>query len=414
MTRTHKRKISKKHKTNKRNHKSRRLKGGKVFGQGTFGVVLGEPRIPCEDEDFDKNAIGTKKEVTKLFFSDEAINQVVSTIKLLKKSFNVEELKELNNYFILPKKICKPNEIELLKHNSVYSDGWRKGLTISRWAQAKQRSQSTYNQGTHDLKKELNSLTDEAGLITFLKKLQRIIEGIEKLHTKNIMHGDLKLENMVVDLTGNFKIIDMDDIMDFESLTFNPTKLYLGHSYAIWPTLVNMYLTTYFNHGYLSNTNYIEETSDSEFNEYSSNLFHKTFDIMLSKISRPGIKETILYEKDPLNFNDETIKRITKILASVNKDGNKDGMFKSLFKNKANDLKRSNLKTLCMFIDRYSFGIVLMFILVSYFNIIGNVDESPIVTGILKIIKECCFIDPGLILSTTYVKNDYIKFVDSL
>lgn len=391
MARTHKRKIPKKHKTNKRNYKSRRLKGGKVFGQGTYGIVIGEPRIPCDDEDFIGNRIESKQEVTKLFFNEKNVKNIVATLELLHKSFSKNELKELNNYFILPENLCKVNKKEMNKHKSVYNDAWREGNDLSKYVM-----QTTFDQGKHNLHTELLKLSNKDEVITFLKKLRRIIEGIEKIHSKNIIHGDLKLENVMVDLKGNFKIIDVDELRDIKSLTFDAAFFYDNHSYAIWPTLVNMFLINYHKIKYASNDEFVRITSELPFNKESAQLFHSEYDHFLSTINRPDFSSIILDEKDPSNYT------VTS-----------DLIFKTMLDTYGENVNE-HLKTIYMYIDRYSFGIMLLSVLKRYFEIVGRKDDDPIAADLLEIIEECCFIEHGLKTTTHHIKTEYVKFANSL
>ena len=162
MARYTKRQKKHKQKTQKKRQSRRRLKGGKVFGRGTYGIVLGEPRIPCDNEEFIHDRIESKQEVSKLFFKEESVKNVVDTLELLNKSFTKEELKDLNKYFILPENLCKLNKKEMRTHQSVYSDAWREGTDFS-----KHTIQSTSDQGKHDLQAELTSVNTKEGIVEF-------------------------------------------------------------------------------------------------------------------------------------------------------------------------------------------------------------------------------------------------------
>lgn len=389
MAKQTKRRVQKRRR--QKSKKIRSVRGGKVFGRGTYGIVLGEPRIPCDTEDFVKDRIESKQEVSKLFFNEEDVKNVVSTLELLKKSFTKNELKDLNEYFILPENLCKLNKSSMKKHKSIYNDAWREGSDLS-----KHTIQTTSDQGKHDLSTELASITTKDEIIEFLKKLRRIIEGIEKIHSKNIIHGDLKLQNAMVDLAGNFKTIDVDELKDIDNLTFDSAFFYDNHSYAIWPTLANMFLINYYKTQYSSNDEYIMKTKLSPFNTSSSSIFHTQYDHTLSLISRPNFSETLLNEKNPENY--KTISdKILKIL--VKKYGEKP---------------KEHLKAIYTFIDRYSFGMMLLSTLKRYFEIVGAKDDDPMVADFLEIIEECCFLNNGLKTTTKHVKTEYIKFVNSL
>jgi serine/threonine protein kinase len=391
MGRRIKRQTKRKQKHTKKCKSRRRLRGGKVFGRGTYGIVLGEPRIPCDNEEFVRDRIESKQEVTKLFFNESNVKNVVNTLELLNKAFTKEELKDLNKYFILPENLCKLNKKEMKTHESVYNDAWREGTDFK-----KHTIQTTSDQGKHDLHTELIRITTKGEIIDFLKKLQRIIEGIEKIHSKHIIHGDLKLQNIMVDLQGNFKIIDVDELRDVEKLNFDSAFFYDNHSYAIWPTLSNMFLVNYYKIKYASNEEFIAKTIGTMFNIQSSEYFHTEHDNTLSLIVRPEFSKTMLEEKDPTNYI-----------------ANSDEILKILVK-KYGEKPSEHLATMYKFVDRYSFGIILLSVIKRYFEIVGVKDDDPLVADLLEMIEKCCFLENGLKTTTRRIKTEYAKFVDSL
>ncbi len=367
------------------------MRGGKVFGRGTYGIVLGEPRIPCDTEEFVRDRIESKQEVSKLFFNEEEVKNVVATLELLNKAFTKDEIKDLNKYFILPENLCKLNKASMKAHKSVYNDAWREGTDLK-----KHTIQTTSDQGKHDLNTELSSIATKDGIIAFLKKLRRIIEGLDKIHSKNIIHGDLKLQNAMVDLAGNFKIIDVDELRDIEKLNFDASFFYDNHSYAIWPTLANMFLINYYKTKHASNDEFIANTKSSPFNTSSSGIFHTQYDHTLSLITRPEFSETLLNEKDPANY--KTISdKILKIL--VKKHGEKPS---------------EHLNAIYTFIDRYSFGMMILSTLKRYFEIVGAKEDDELTADLLEIIEDCCFLKNGLTTTTHHIKTEYVKFVNSL
>jgi len=384
----HSKKTKRRHKKSRKTH---RLRGGKVFGRGTYGVVLGQPRIPCNNEDFILDRIDSKEEVSKLFFDEQTAKDVVNTLELLNNSFTKEEMKELNQYLMLPENLCKINKSEMKKHKSIYNDAWREGTNMS-----KHTIQAISDQGVHDLHTELVSIVTKDGIIDFLKKMRRIIQGIDMIHRKNIIHGDLKLANTMIDLKGNFKIIDVDELRDIKKLNFDESFFYNNHSYAIWPTNANMFLINYYKIKYASNDEFIKSTIVADFNIQSSDNFHTQYDHMLSLINRSDFSKTILYEKDPTNYNKISDKILKILLDKYGKNTNK------------------HLLAIYTFIDKYSFGIMLMSVLARYFEIVGAKDDDELVADLLEIIEDCCFIENGLTTTTTQIKNEYIKFVDSL
>jgi serine/threonine protein kinase len=226
--------------------------------------------------------------------------------------------------------------------------------------------------------------------------MRRIIEGIEKIHDKNIVHGDLKLQNAMVDLNGNFKIIDVDELRNIDTFTFNPAYFYDNHSYGIWPTLVNIFIINYYDIKFATNDEFIRVTQETPFNKQSTENFHQNYDHTLSKITRHNFSKTLLKEKDPANYG----KISEKILKIVSKKYGKTGT--------------DQLRGIYKYIDRYSFGIMLLGALKRYFEIVGAKNDDPIIADLLEIIESCCFIKNGLNTTTENIRKDYISFTESI
>ena len=392
-----KKRCSTKHKRmGKRNRKtvkkSRKLKGGKALGKGTYGVVMGKPRMPCNNEDFVKDRIESKDEASKLFFNESRDAPViVQTLELLNKSFTKKELKDLNNYFIMPEQLCKINHKEMSKNTKVYNDAWRDGVDVSKYT-----IQAVSELGKNDLSDELDKATTRGDLLSFMVNMRTIIEGIAKIHEKDIMHGDLKLGNAMVDLKGVFKIIDNDELKDIKNFTFDESFFYNNHSYAIWPTLINMLLEQYNTSKYATEEEYVKTTMAIPFNSSSRANFKTTYSETLSKITRSDFTRTFLNEKDPKNY-----------IAMVDK------LFDILRASYGDDT-RKHMNVMYKFIDRYSFGFMLLTILKRWFEVEGAKDDEPIIADLLELIENCCFIENGLKITTDEIKTQYFAFADSL
>ena len=206
----------------------------------------------------------------------------------------------------------------------------------------------------------------------------------------------MKLQNTMVDLKGNFKIIDVDELRDIEKLNFDASFFYNNHSYAIWPTIANMFLINYYKIAYASNDEFISKTVGTLFNIQSSELFSTQYDHTLSLISRPEFSETIIVEKDPTNYTDLSDK-LLRIL--VKKYGEKPN---------------EHLIAIYTFIDRYSFGLMILSVLKRYFEIAGAKDDDQLAADLLEMIEQCCFLKNGLKTTTHHIKTEYIKFIESL
>jgi hypothetical protein len=157
-----------------------------------------------------------------------------------------------------------------------------------------------------------------------------------------------------------------------------------------------MFLINYYKIKYASNDEFIGKTVGTLFNIQSSELFSTQYNQTLSLISRPEFSETFLVEKDPTNY---TVISDDILQILVKKYGEKPS---------------EHLNAIYTFIDKYSFGIILLSVLKRYFEIVGVKDDDTLVADLLEMIEQCCFLKNGLKTTTHHIKTEYIKFVDSL
>ena len=76
---------------------TRRARGGKNFGKGTFGIVVGDPAIPCVNEPIDD----TNQNVSKVLFNKTHITTEFDSIEKLKITHP-----EFEPYMLFPIKKC--------------------------------------------------------------------------------------------------------------------------------------------------------------------------------------------------------------------------------------------------------------------------------------------------------------------
>jgi len=194
------------------------MKGGRVLGQGSYGLVIGDPRLKCKDETEDNSDL--KTQVSKLFTSEYDANKEYGVLARLNIFFN-SDLTELEKYAVLPLKKCTVDPIDLKKElNANLKDA----PLISQHYESGGNLQVTYPKGDRDLF-DVIIYGDIEDLEEFVKKTQNILKGLQLLHDKGFSHGDIKLKNCVVvstDVKGtdvkdtNFKIIDMADVEHIE------------------------------------------------------------------------------------------------------------------------------------------------------------------------------------------------------
>ena len=232
-------------------HKISKKKGGKLMGEGSYGRVF-KPRFPCVGED----SLTENTEVSKLFKNNEVAKEEFKASQSLNHEFGnttvVEDDKKglfINNinpvlakYFILPYRLCDVNK-KLLNT----TDAQKKlGITVNdlptnlkpSWVSSCFRGLCTTpppvpmlisEGGDYDLFDYLNKNSDPTidftiiDFLKFVKHLFNILKGIQLLHTKNLFHGDIKLENIVFvgkdTANETFKFIDLGSILKIDGIT---------------------------------------------------------------------------------------------------------------------------------------------------------------------------------------------------
>lgn len=382
MARTTKRsfKTKKQRRNNKRKTKRalRKTTGGKRYGQGTYGAVYGDPRIPCEDEDFNRDKIAGKPEVSKVIFDEKQLSKMELSMELIKSRFqNTDELEE---YVILPSRICKVNHEQLKENSNIYTSKWREYDDISQYD-----VQIISRKGKQDLYSELSSVNTMKEFHNFLAGLSNILTGLRMLHEKDIMHGDIKMGNAISMGDGSFRIIDTDELRPFDDVKqIDREFFYNNFMYYIWPLAAIWTKDDNSKPSIATIHNTISSNIKSQFNRDNAEYFKTGFSSVYSKIKKtePNFEETMLSEKDP--NNNDVIKKISE---------------------------KCETKTLYPYIDRYSFGIILMETLKKYFTLPNTSENDPLVAGMIAIIERCCFIKYGFTITTAEIDEMYMDFI---
>jgi serine/threonine protein kinase len=231
-------KYTKKYNKNKYNRsikkRIRNKRGGKLFGKGSYGTVLGSPRIPCVGETYEQ--IKDKKEVSKVFSEQKYANQEGQVREKIKSILGDDTFNELIKYAVFPITQCKINNSEIESHPDIYNEEWG-----TRFIPNMDVKQITSEQGSGDLSKyfqlvqPLKPADDTHSLPDILQKLQSILDGIDILQKNKLVHFDLKTGNCISlknDEKDVFKIIDVGDIDLISNIHFLSTQtLYLGYPY---------------------------------------------------------------------------------------------------------------------------------------------------------------------------------------
>lgn len=232
-------------------------KGGRFYGKGAYGAVLGNPRMPCPDETFDD--IKDKKEIGKIMFKEIKYNEETVILQRLEEVLSSSTIEELRKYFVFPIKHCKLDKEHVLSHpiyKSVKWGSYKDGETPHDFVYkpaynafkmdnvvSNTMFQVVYPQGEHDVFEDIPSNTTK----TILTKIGNLFTGLQILHKQNMVHMDIKLENAVL-IDGTYKFIDLaqatqitreaDKPMNKEGFTNLLNWIKRGTYYFAWSSLI--------------------------------------------------------------------------------------------------------------------------------------------------------------------------------
>ena len=257
-------------------------KGGHKLGSGTYGVVYGEPGLPAIDAQGRTPILPPAQYVSKVFledneFDDNQAKQAAdeASIKLFFQSQfpdNFDKLKEhfiipLGDYFIdknaLKKEWATYNNISWLGSAPARNQWLTKALNAT-----PMKSQVVVEVGGINLHQLFTSLPRTRFPKDAIKGIINILEGIEMLRAKNIIHSDIKTPNALDTPSGKFKIIDLGDCTKIDTITpqtliykYGDIQKYIYTSgeelggivqmipytmYFIWPSVVQFFIARSF------------------------------------------------------------------------------------------------------------------------------------------------------------------------
>ena len=264
-------KTNKTNKAIKNTHKSL-LKGGRFLGEGSFGCVI-SPALQC-DRKSKKYSRGQKKysvprdDVSKIISRTDDVNQQDSVDNEIDISNKLKHIDSNQKYFLYIKENCKirnvPKErsnvasvrflddesreiqmldkkkldkhhcevdLELAPRNLILSNGGKElydVLNIS--AEIHLSSNANYKSMYKSMYK--SKYFDEIEMAKLFYKnfkyhIKYILEGVYKLHQNNIVHRDIKIENLMIDWTSLQKNNIIVRLIDF-GLSEILTKQYIS------------------------------------------------------------------------------------------------------------------------------------------------------------------------------------------
>ena len=261
---------------------SKNITGGSVLGVGGFGIVTANPAIAVDngyesDTEYDPNNY-----VSKLFLDDNSNNTIQSfqnSLSILEKSvqqptpidnsakyfkdLDGNVIAEYGKYLALPKRWIGKDSLgnyfsSYLGFTTGISDDsdsqfskneyWKKGANNYSYYKKLIKTnfwQAQYEKAKHDLLDEVSNENIKSidDIIVMLVRFGNVVAGVSKLHSKDIVHLDIKPDNILVFETGKnieYKLSDLDDITQLQDIlgdqTKFPNKVLAGWAYMYYPT----------------------------------------------------------------------------------------------------------------------------------------------------------------------------------
>lgn len=380
----------------------------KFLGQGTYGIIIGKPRLPSEGETYNDvlNSHDAPNQVSKIIKDNTDIARLSGIIDMINNRFNPSNLAQLQKQIVIP---TRPQRINW--HNLSFIPKQIEVLQSHKITKRKYKWQYLMERGTNDLDIELRSVKTLNQLKHFLKGFGNIINGIAELHKAGLVHTDIKLTNMIVSWDGKYKLIDLDELSDCREVPKNTRhfeKIFNNIYYPYYPpssVFLHVLLT-------MKDMNWDKKNIISLF----KNLITKNYDIDYHKYFNEITNKTLMLANDT---------ELTNILMGpfINDQAMIDYLlaFHKLLITQPDNI--SAHRELLLFIDRYALGINLLILLGKYYTITGQVsgvvasDTSTcefISQSLIPLIKLCCNTKNYSQITTSQIATEYNEFITQL
>jgi len=260
----------KKNGTKKQRKQPRKYKGGEYVGEGSFGILFGKPRLPCDAGNYgpkesiaDVHGVEEMTQVGKIYENDtknfklqarsrKAEQEMEVNQRLIAGGFDIDDMSQ---YFILPIKMCQINREALgpAPYNPPYNDpAWRRSsqnglkrndkiLNLTTNLPDNWNTMVVSKLGRSDIaaiitNSDLNPI-DDINLFDNLTKLQNVVIGVQKIQERGFIHGDLKAINIIA-IDGTFKIGDNSDLRSIADNKTEMLNMPEAFEYYVWPSIV--------------------------------------------------------------------------------------------------------------------------------------------------------------------------------
>ena len=397
-------------------HESPESRISKFLGQGTYGIIIGRPRLPSEGETHAEiiASLSAANQVSKVIKDTEDLDKLNWIVDIIHARFNPSNLAQLQTQLVIPSRPQRinwhsvagapPEQIAFLKSHKI----------------TKRRTKWHYlmERGTANLDTELRAVKSVNQLKHFLKAFGNIVNGLTALHSAGLAHTDIKLTNMIISWDGRYKLIDLDELGDIISVCptnkYQFEKIYNNVYYPYYP-VVGVFIWV------------LSRPTEMKITDNVVDMLIK--DLVTKNYNKDYYKYYIEISKSTLQTaNDHAL---TQILQSQYVDG--QGMRNYLvdFSKKlvAQPDRVSALRELLLFIDRYAIGINLVILLGKYYKITGQLSDAsstassyqidtnicPFISqSLILLIKLCCNIENYGRITTQQIADEYHEFIAQL
>lgn len=208
--------------------------GGKRYGTGGFGIVYGDPRVPCINENPYDNMTDLSNQVSKHFKRSNTGKVEIDKINRFLDALTPEEQEELKKHVLLPVKSCTMDISFQDFYPDIYTKEWSENSSIP----VVDSTMLVYPKASQDLFQIVHGkMNTPEDFKQILLNLNNVLQGIKLIRQKGYVHRDVKMENIMETSDNHLVLIDMADVTKQDDISGTPS-IPVTNPYYIWPSCV--------------------------------------------------------------------------------------------------------------------------------------------------------------------------------